>query len=87
VGQAPPFSSRSQWQLIIRRRTSVWMTPVSAHVLQAPPSGILALFLHYRQIVLGSFCSSVLVFFSLVYRVTVYLCLVQILWKYLLANC
>jgi hypothetical protein len=76
VGQASHFSSRSQWQLIIRRRTSVWMTPVSARVLRAPPSGILALFLHYRQIVLGSFCLSVLVFFSLVYRVTVYLCLV-----------
>jgi hypothetical protein len=87
VGHAPPFLGRSRWQLVIRRRTSVWVAPVLARVLHAPRSGILAPFLHCRQIVLGGFCLSVLVFFSLVSRVTVCLCLIQILWEYLLANC
>jgi hypothetical protein len=88
VGHAPPFSGHSWWQLVIQRRTFVWVAPVSARVLHAPPSGILAPFLHCGPAeCFGGFLLKCSCVFSLVPRVTVCLCLVQILWEYLLANC
>jgi hypothetical protein len=38
----PPFSGCARLQPVIRRRISVWVVPVTAHVLHAPSSGILA---------------------------------------------
>jgi len=88
VGHTPLFSSRSRRIPVVRRRSSVWVAPVSAHGLHPPPSGFSALFLHCRQLVLGGFLVQCCVFFVFFFFFfPQFGCWVQILWEYLLANC
>jgi hypothetical protein len=64
-GHAPPFSGRARRQPVIRRRISVCVVSVTASVLHASLSGILAFSPHYRQLVLGVFCLCVFCVFIL----------------------
>jgi hypothetical protein len=82
-GHTPPFSGCARRQPVIRRQISVWVVPVTACVLHAPPSGILA-FSPTAGSLFWVFFACV---FSLVSPISACLCLDQILWEYLLANC
>jgi hypothetical protein len=63
VGHAPPFSGQSLRFPVVRRRSSVWVAPVSAHGLHAPPSGLSGPFLNCRQLIFGDFLLQCRVFF------------------------
>jgi hypothetical protein len=65
VGHAPLFLAVSRRLPILRRRTFVWVAPVSAHVLHAPPSGLLGPIPPLPAACLGGFCLSVMCFFFL----------------------